>query len=212
MKTIKDVEKQVQVQISPLLKELGLMPTGYECAVRLYGESRKKKQTAPLEKNWHPETDSIKVEFTLTAKMPAAAKQQAEHQTADQPTSSLRSVASDPTADLVRALDRAESRPGYKFVALKWFRDTALLSEGFSWTTGDSARKTVLSEAIDNKLVLTSSVRNPNSPYPTTAIRLNRLMPQVQAILGIENTHVPEFAPLPIRGENLSATILRDRR
>jgi hypothetical protein len=39
----------------------------------------------------------------------------------------------DRLSNLVRALDRAEGRPGYEFVALKWFRDTALVHEGLSW-------------------------------------------------------------------------------
>lgn len=210
MKTIKDVEQQLQIGVRTLLKQLQLLPEGYVCSVRLYGESRKKKQTASLEKNWHPDTDSVKIKFERTAE----SAQPPSHD-ADQTPWALSGTASgarNALADLVRALDHAESRPGYKFVSLKWFRDTALPSAGFSWASSDSIRKSVLGEAIDNKLILTNSVPNPNSPYPTTAIRLNRLMPQVQEILGIENSSLPEFAPLPIRGESLSATILRDRR
>ena len=209
MKTIKDVEEQVCAKLSPLLEQLELLLPGYVCSVRLHGESRKKRQSALLEKNWHPDSDSIQISFERAAASPQAPSHESvspSHRPITTPP------ASDPLADLIRALDRAESRPGYSFVALKWFRDTALLSEGFSWSSSDSARKSVLTEAIDNKLVLTNSVVNPKSPYPTTAIRLNRLMPQVQAILGIEEQSPPDFSPLRIRGENLSATVLRDRR
>lgn len=208
MKTIKDVEEQVRAKLRPLLEQLELLPPGYACSVRLRGESRKKRQSALLEKNWHPDTDSIQISFERVDELSDARSH--ESVTPSQPTTTP--LASDPLADLIRALDRAESRPGYSFVALKWFRDTALLSEGFSWSSSDSARKSILTEAIDNKLVLTNSVVNPKSPYPTTAIRLNRLMPQVQAILGIEEQSPPDFSPLRIRGENLSATVLRDRR
>lgn len=205
MKTIRDAEEQVQGKISEILKQLGLLPSGYEPSVRFYGEKNKKKQTAMLQKNWRVESDSIKIKFKPVPSPQA------------QPTAAVRSqsVAAGPAdqlADLVRALAHAESRPGYKFVALKWFRDTALPSEGFSWAGDDSKRKSILAEAIDNKLILTSSVPNPNSPFPTTTIRLNRLMPQVQAILGIQNASMTDFAPVPIRGENLSATVLSDRR
>ena len=89
----------------------------------------------------------------------------------------------------------------------------ALLSEGFSWAGTDSARKSVLSDAINRRLVLTNPVPNPKSPqFPVTAIRLNRLMPEVKTILGNGGETMPDFHPVQIRGENLSATILRDRR
>jgi hypothetical protein len=209
MKTIKDAEEQVQGKVCEVLKQLDLLPDGYECSVRFYGESRKKKQTALLEKNWHAETDSIKIKFKPRPAAPQARRPETEQ---TQHTANSIAPVSSPLADLIRALDHAESRPGYKFVALKWFRDTALPFEGFPWASSDSARKSVLGEAIDNKVILTGSVPNPNSPYPTTAIRLNRLMPQVQTVLGIETRSVPDFAPVPIRGEILSSTVLRDRR
>jgi hypothetical protein len=120
--------------------------------------------------------------------------------------------ATDHMSDLIKALDRAESQPGYSFVALKWFRDTALPSEGFAWANAASVRE-ALRDCIDKRLVLTSKVPNPRSPeFPVTAIRLNRLMPEVRAILGTEDGGMPDFQPVPIRGENLSATVLRERR
>lgn len=211
MTTIKDVEVHAQAEITPILKQLQLLPDGYVCSIRLRSKARKKKQSASLDKNWHPETDSIEITFeraperatpvnNVTAKLPEFAA----------PPAAFAS----PEVDLVKALDRAESRPGYKFVSLKWFRDTALKSEGFAWAVDDATRKSVLGDAIDNKLVLTSSVPNPGSPYPTTAIRLNRLMPQVRRIFGVEDGDVgmSNFKPLPIRGESLSSTVLRDRR
>jgi hypothetical protein len=122
-------------------------------------------------------------------------------------------AAADAVYDLVRALDRAESRRGYTFVALKWFRDAALISEGFAWASVDSERQAVLRRAIDNRLVLTSKVPNPKSPqFPVTAIRLNRLMPEVKAILATPDDGLPDFQPVSIRGESLSSTVLRDRR
>jgi hypothetical protein len=116
-------------------------------------------------------------------------------------------------SDLVRALDRAEGRPGYEFVSLKWFRDAALVHEGFSWASDEFARHDVLREAIDRRWILTSKVANPRPPhFPVTAIRLNRQMPEVQIVLGGHAGSRPAFRPLSIRGEPLSATVLRDRR
>jgi hypothetical protein len=37
-------------------------------------------------------------------------------------------------------------------------------------------------------------------------------MPEVKTILGSGEDSVPDFHPVEIRGENLSATVLRERR
>ena len=119
----------------------------------------------------------------------------------------------DTVADLVRSLDRAESKPGYDFISLKWFRDVFLPSEKFEWAALDSARQAALRQAIDRRLILTSKVQNPKSPqFPGTAIRLNRLLPEVQTMLGSGFVPDSEFDPVDISGEKLSATVLRERR
>jgi hypothetical protein len=61
--------------------------------------------------------------------------------------------------------------------------------------------------------VLTSKVPNPKSPaFPVTAIRLNRSLPEVAEILGAPAPPPAEFSPIAIRGEELSQTVLRERR
>lgn len=215
MKTIKDIEVQFGKRISEVAKELGLMPEGYRASARLRGDSRNKRQNASFETNWSPDTDTINIAFE------PAPEQSPSGATGNQPTgvatslvaTNAVSVETDPLSDLVRALARAESRPGYRFVALRWFRDTALPSEGFAWAAIDSERKNVLHEAIDKRLILTSKEPNPKDPrFPVTAIRLNRFMPEVFAILGIPDKGTLDFQPVRIQGEDLSATILRDRR
>lgn len=216
MKTVKDVELHVQTKVTEVLKEVGLLPNGYRCRVRLHGKERDKKRTASFATSWSPDTDSINIRFKPVEEQPEE-NGVANTQAAAIPVlrSAIASAVSpsDPLSDLVRALDRLESRPGYDFVALKWFRDTALPGEGFSWANADSERQDILREAIDKRMILTSKVPNPRSPqFPVTAIRLNRLLPDVKAVLGNQSDGLPDFQPIAIRGENLSATILRDRR
>ncbi|HYY72102.1 MAG TPA: hypothetical protein VE778_00775 [Candidatus Bathyarchaeia archaeon] len=216
MKTIKDVEGQVEEKVSEALRELELLPEGYRCSVRLHGKERDKRRTATFETSWSPDTDSIHIRFERSEeKLPAGAEPVAPNSGVIAPNHAAKSSDSsnNPLSDLIRALDRVESRPGYEFVALKWFRDTALPSEGFSWANEDFARQNVLREAIDRRLILTSKVPNPRSPqFPVTAIRLNRLMPEVKEVLGTRDESLVDFQPVAIRGENLSATVLRDRR
>jgi hypothetical protein len=215
MRTIKDVEVQVEEKLGEALKQLYLLPEGYQCSARLHGKSRDKKRTASFEKSWSPDTDSIHIRFERTPEQASRASQPGARGTATAPPNSAgkSGAVTDPLSDLIQALDRAESRPGFAFVALKWFRDAALPAEGFSWASADSVRQDALRDAIEKRLILTSRVPNPRSPqFPVTAIRLNRLMPVVRAILGTRDEGLPDFQPVPIRGENLSVTILRDRR
>jgi hypothetical protein len=191
-----------------------LIPKGYRVHVSLVDKKngRKKRKNASAD-NWSPDLGEVRVNFEPEATNPniSVAKQESEL-SAESPARPGDTLASDPVSDLVRALERVESRPGYQFVALKWFRDVALTGEGFGWAQSDSARQGILREAIERRLILISKVPNPKSPqFPVTAIRLNRLLPQIQAILG-ERASDSDFKPVDIRGEQLSTTVLRERR
>jgi hypothetical protein len=206
-----EVELELAREISAVLGKLGLgiLPDGYQCEVHLHRGGRKKRRDADFEANWDADVDSIRIEFSPI-------EEEIETATEQDPYSSKavnRGLGEDRLSDLVRALDRAEGRPGYEFVSLKWFRDNALVREGFSWAADESARHDVLREAIDRRWLLTSKVANPRPPnFPVTAIRLNRQMPEVIALLGGRAGSPTGFRPVSIRGEPLSATVLRDRR
>jgi hypothetical protein len=204
-----DVELELARGISEVLRELGLeiLPDGYQCEVHLHRGNRKKRRDAEFQKTWDPDEDSIRIGFS---RIEEAIEQPA---TTGKYHFVRRALTEDWLSDLVRALDRAERRPGYEFVSLKWFRDNALLHEGFSWAADEFARHNALRDAIDRRWILTSKVANPRPPnFPVTAIRLNRQMPEVNAILGSGTVSLCGFRPVPIRGEPLSATVLRDRR
>jgi hypothetical protein len=211
MPTNDEVEREIAQRISEILRELAILPVGYRCEVHLQckdrkGKDRKKRRDTAFIENWDPDTDSIRITFS-------PAEEKGETAIADPSKTTSAGSIEDRLADLVRALDRAEGRPGYEFVSLKWFRDTALAHEGFPWAADESARHDVLREAIDRRWILTSKVPNPRPPnFPVTAIRLNRQLPEVSAVLGSRTTSLPAFRPVPIRGEPLSATVLRDRR
>jgi hypothetical protein len=204
-----DVESELAQRIAEILRELRIFPTGYQCEVHLHRGNRKKRRDAEFEPNWDPDTDSIRIAFSpLEEEIDTVTSTVGASLGTKNPTS-----AEDRLSDLVRAVDRAEARPGYEFVSLKWFRDTALLHEGFPWALDELARHDVLREAIDRRWLLTSKVANPRPPhFPVTAIRLNRQMPEVNAALGTRAGSSPAFRPVTIRGEALSATVLRDRR
>lgn len=236
--TIEELEQELERGLTFPGAFQPLIPPGYRPRVALHGEERRKKRTASAE-SWSPETGEIHIRFEPSAasttspvanppalsiiekEKPAKLSREVERFPREAAADDRQAGAgplekpatADPLADLIRALDRAESRPGYNFVALKWFRDSALLEEGFPWVRSDSARRGVLRDAIDKRLILTNRVENPKSPqFPVTSIRLNRLLPEVQAILGKSGPHAEDFHPVEIRGESLSTTILRERR
>jgi hypothetical protein len=208
MTTNADVELELTHEISEVLHKLKIFPDEYQCEVHLHRGNRKKRRDAEFATNWEPDTDSIRIAFS-----PMEEELEIATAAAASPKATNLMTAEDWLADLVRALDRAEGRPGYEFVSLKWFRDTALIHEGHSWASDEFARHDLLREAIDRRWILTSKVANPRPPnFPVTAIRLNRQMPEVNAALGTRTGSSPVFRPVTIRGESLSETVLRDRR
>jgi hypothetical protein len=208
MTTNADVELELEHAVLEFLRKLKILPDGYQCEIHLHRGNRKKRRDAEFATNWEPDTDSIRIAFSpMEEELEIATAAAASSKAADP------MAAEDRLADLVRALDRAEARPGYEFVSLKWFRDTALVHDGYSWASDEFARHDLLREAIDRRWILTSKVANPRPPnFPVTAIRLNRQMPEVNAALGTRTGSPPAFRPVTIRGESLSETVLRDRR
>jgi hypothetical protein len=98
-------------------------------------------------------------------------------------------------------------------VPLKKFRDEILAAESLPSIRTDVERQNVLRSAIEKKFVLLGKVANPKAPeFPVTTIRLNRMLPEVQRILGQGESPDMDFRPVEIRGEPLSTTILRERR
>ncbi len=214
--TIEQVESQLEEALSklrspeysalePLLKPL--IPKGYRAHVSLVDKDQRKKRKNASADNWSPESGEVRICFE--------AFELSEQSSPNESPATLNvqaNASSEPVSDLVRALDRTEARPGYEFVALKWFRDVVLPSE-FEWARSESVRQTVLHEAIERRLILTSRVPNPKAPqFPVTAIRLNRVLADIRTILGTQEDSDREFNPVPIRGEGLSSTVLRERR
>ena len=220
--TIEEVESRLEQGLaklrSPEYKPLEtllqpLIPKGYRVHVSLVDKNGRKKRKNASADNLSPDLGEVRVNFEPDVTNPdiLVAEQESEL-SAESPAKPSDAIASEPIPDLVRTLDRAESRPGYQFVALKWFRDVALAGKSFGWAQSDSARQGILREAIERRLILISKVPNPKSPqFPVTAIRLNRLLPEIRAILG-EQVADSDFRPVDIRGEKLSATVLRERR
>ncbi|MGP0071292.1 MAG: hypothetical protein ACLPWF_05085 [Bryobacteraceae bacterium] len=219
--TIQEVESRLEQGLaklrSPEYKPLEallqpLIPKGYRVRVSLVDKNGRKKRKTASADNWSPDLGEVRVNFEPDTNPDILVAEQESELSAESPARTSDSVASEPISDLVRTLDRVEFRPGYQFVALKWFRDVALPGESFDWALSDSARQNILREAIERRLILISKVPNPKSPqFPVTAIRLNRLLPEIQAILG-EQVADSDFKPVDIRGEKLSATVLRERR
>ncbi len=114
----------------------------------------------------------------------------------------------DTMAALIDELLDAESRR--PFVGLTWFRDQVLAQDSaHPWAKEPDMVRSLLNKAIDDRIIRTSKVPNPNTPmYPTTAIRLNRAHPRYR---GDEPHRVRRFNPIRIRGGPISDTVIEDR-
>lgn len=112
------------------------------------------------------------------------------------------------TDAVIEALRRAE--PSRPFVGLTWFRDRVLPASGADWAQNPETVRRLLRSAIEQHLILTSQVPNPNQPdRPVTAIRVNRTHPRFRSDAP-ERHH--RFRPVRIQGGSISETVLGDRR
>jgi predicted nucleic acid-binding protein len=216
--TIEQLESRLEEQLAKSGAFRPYVPEGYRPHVTLLSndkaKSRKKKRNASAD-SWSPDLGEIMHVSFERVESPAAAVMEEHreplHQSA--PLAEAKSPVQSPSIDLIRALDRAESRPGFGFVALKWFRDLCLPAGAFDWDQSAEARDKQLRAVIDSRWVLTSKVPNPKAPqFPVTTLRVNRQHPEVARILGAQVQTPVEFDPIKIRGEKLSETILHQRR
>ena len=226
---VKELESQIaRISRDPLrdiLNQVGFnLPEHWQPRISLLKSNRRKVRSNASAENWSPQTGRIEIQFESVPqpeKQPGDAhsrKAEFTVQSGDFPadTSAANDLAHPGWAELLRALDRAEARPGWSFVPLKKFRDEILPAErpeDMPNLRTDEAQRHFLQLAIEKRLVLVGKLPNPKAPqFPVTTIRLNRLMPEVAAALGQRGSTDLGFSPIEIRGEPLSATILRERR
>ena len=113
----------------------------------------------------------------------------------------------EPMDQLISELDRAERR--YHYVPLAEFRDHILPKSGFGWANDPAKVKSLIKDAADKGLILTSMMFNPDDPpQPITAIRRNRSGIRVRPK---GNTIRSRFKPIRIRGGPISDTVIEDR-
>jgi hypothetical protein len=226
--TIEEVESRLEQSLEKSDALRPFVPKGYRVQVTLLDQNERKKRRSASAETWSPESDLIQISFERESEDGSeesvavdSVPQASRIESSDRPIASHdpdpRSAISDSLSDLIRCLDHAESRPGYTFVALKWFRDVALPASAPAWAQSDAVRSNVLRDAIERRIVLTGRIPNPKSPqFPVTTIKLNRLLPEVRTVLGAGGApgdlNDEGFEPITIKGESLSATVLRERR
>jgi hypothetical protein len=190
-----------------------LAPPGYQAIVELCSENGRSKRRNATAEEWSPEEDEVRIYFERIedgepAPRPVrSARPIHEHRAEMEEDGQETLMPADLDArvkELCAALAEAE-RGGHAFIALKWFRDSFLPRKAFRWNQSPESRQSVLAEAIQRGVVLTSKIANPKTPaYPTTTIRLNR------AEAGIPE-EAQRFHPVSIQGESLTAVIEEER-
>ena len=190
-----------------------LAPPGYQAIVELCSENGRSKRRNASADTWSPEEDEVRIYFEriedgeASGRPSRVARSAAMHFQDDEADVQEAALPADMDArvkELCAALAEAE-RGGHAFIALKWFRDSFLPRKPFRWNQNPETRQTVLAEAIQRGLVMTSKIANPKTPaYPTTTIRLNR-----------SEAGIPEeaqrFHPVALHGEPVAETIEGER-
>jgi hypothetical protein len=230
--TISDIEQVVQTGLqalrsAPLSDEITkalkfLAPSGYRPVAQFEEDGRKKRSTAAAS-NWNPETGEIVIYFEREEPEPPSAKSPLPIRPLSSlpfggPVSTvdtaphaqpLLNVEAEVTQQQIQqcceALADAE-KAGKAFIALKWFRDTALMSRGHDWTASLAHRQAVLTKAIDVGAIVTSPIPNPKAPqHLTTTIKLNRESSYARTV-------APRYQPVrALDGASASEIVLRDR-
>ena len=188
-----------------------LAPPGYQAIVELCSENGRSKRRDALADAWSPEYDEVRIYFErIAGEEPVVRQGRAQRSDAraaevgDEGEPGLPADMDARVKELCAALAEAE-RGGHAFIALKWFRDSYLPRKAFRWNQHPETRQSVLAEAIQRGVVLTSKIANPKTPaYPTTTIRLNR------AEAGIPEES-QRFQPVDVQGEPVAVTIDEER-
>ena len=190
-----------------------LAPPGYQAIVELCSENGRSKRRNAGADEWSPEEDEVRIYFERIddsdqpAPRPVRSSRPAIERHVDEEDTQENLMPADLDArvkELCSALAEAE-RGGHAFIALKWFRDSFLPRKAFRWNQNPESRQSVLAEAIQRGVVLTSKIANPKTPaYPTTTIRLNR------AEAGIPE-EAQRFHPVSVQGEALTAVLEEER-
>ena len=220
--TIKDLQQNIEESLGNLpevalpieLEGLRNLPvSGFRPRASIYyraegGRKRRKVRETASASYFDPESCELVIDFDpIPEPQPVELNQEDSPGRSDEYSDEFDVESA--TDNVVDALKVAESmRP---FVGLKWFRDQFLRSEcDEPWARDQETTGMLLSRAIEDDLIRTSRVPNPNSPlYPTTAIRLNRNHPKLgDALIGGER---PRFSPVRIRGGMASDTVIQDR-
>ena len=212
---IEDALNELQYSSDPgLARALRfLAPPGYQAIVELCSENGRSKRRNASADTWSPEDDEVRIYFERTgdgepasrsSRAPRSASNHVIDELDEEPELTLPADMDARVKELCAALAEAE-RGGHAFIALKWFRDSFLPRKAYRWNQHPETRQSVLAEAIQRGVVMTSKIANPKTPaYPTTTIRLNR------AEAGIPE-ETQRFHPVAVQGETADETIEMER-
>jgi hypothetical protein len=141
-----------------------LAPPGYQAIVELCSENGRSKRRNASAETWSPEEDEVRIYFERTddavARELRAPRISADHgfEAEDDPQPAMIPADLDARVkELCTALAEAE-RGGHAFIALKWFRDSFLPRKTYRWNQHPESRQSVLAEAIQRGVVLTSKI------------------------------------------------------
>src|SRR5258708_34656863 len=176
---INEVEPKLAQKLGDPLREIlqdlsYSLPDNYQPLVSLLDSSGRKKKSNAAASNWSPESGG-RLEIRFEPKAQEKKPSPGHTQTTVPRVAAANSYVHPAEAERFRAVDRAESRPGWNFVPLKKFRYEILPLEPFpSGLRTDVEQHAMLRSAIDKRFILISKVPNTKSPqFPATTIRVN---------------------------------------
>ena len=210
MSELRDAQIDLEQSLLKPITDAFPQARGINIEVEIWQDNRRKRGDAAIE-SWQPGRDGeIRIRFAAPARSGSWSR---DYDAAGAESAEPPLDPEDLRRDLLESLEIAERRPGFDFVALKWFRDLFLPAECPDWGESRALRDRAVRSAIEDGVILTNKVPNPKNPaFPVTAIRVNRAHPEVIGLLGEDDSDGPRFRPVSMRGEPLSKTVLDERR
>src|SRR5260370_14647921 len=134
MKNVKEVElefgRKLDNALADILQELGYtVPQSHQIKASLLDSNGRKKRSSASADHWSPVLGRIEIRFEPIAQQQSQINSQTSQTAAKESSPKAEKLSKDiagvlpAEADLLIALDRAESKPGWNFVPLKKFRD-----------------------------------------------------------------------------------------
>ncbi len=194
-RTIGDFQRALEESLQKVasLSRMGALPPVFEPLLQLvppegmrpvvsvcYADSDRRIRGDAAGHKWHPEDCVVEIAYESIEDLSEDSGPPRGPREGAEPAQDA-----DPMTVLIHVVDEAEQDPMLHFIAFKFLRDRLLPQTGYSWTRSFEFCQRLISDAIEQQVLITEKIANPRHPeFPVTGVRLNREHSSVREQVG----------------------------